>query len=299
MKKILLLILAALLLIAGFNGCPVTPTTTKKGLDFSLVVGLDKLSSGKTISVGETFYIHIEVTNYDKVPRVGKVCIRDDQDDIYGGITGEECTTFSVEAADVVEEEKKGFFGGKTEKVQPKIGDIYFPSSGDYSYGGLPITQKAKLFVTLRYAQDSIVGSSVAIPEPSSATLELEQEPAPVTVTARKEVTRREDAYKVSLSIQLAKEQQAKIFPPNFREEDENYLSFKAEMLPKILECKPEGTYSEEKLRQGLIQLKTKKYIKCSALIYEEEQTSLPLIITLKYGVELAREFPFTIAVEE
>lgn len=299
MKKILLLtLLAALLLIAGFNGCPVTPTA-KKGLDFSLVSGLDKLSYGKSISVKETFYVHIEVTNYDKVPRVGKVCIRDDQDDIYGGITGEECTTFSVKAAEVIEEEKKGFFGGKTEQVQPKIEDVYFPSSGDYRYEGLPITQKAKLFVTLRYAQDSIIGGSVAIPEPSSEALELKQDPAPVTVTARKEVTKREGAYKVSLSILLAKEQQAKIFPPNFKEEDENYLSFKAEMLPKTLECEPEGTYSEEKLRQGLIELKTKKYIKCSTLIYEEEQTSWPLMITLKYGVELAKEFPFTIAIGE
>lgn len=303
MKKVLaLLILVALLLIAGFNGCPaITPTTTKKGLDFSLVTGLDKLSYGKTISIGETFYVHVYTENYDKVARSGEVCIRDDQDSIYGGIKGEECSRFSVEAAEVIEEEKKGFFGGAAEKVQPGDGDLFFPSSGEYYYENLPITQKANLFVTLRYVQDSIIGApgGVAVPEPSSEVIELEQEPAPISVRAEKSVTRREDAYKVLLSIQLTKEQQAKIFPPDFKEENENYLSFEAKMLPKTLECEPEGTYSEEKLREGLIEIKTKKYIKCSTLIYEEEQTSWPFVIKLNYGVELAKEFPFTIAVEK
>lgn len=300
MKKVfMLLILAALLLIVGFNGCPTGGTTTKKGLDFSLATGLDQLSYGKTVSVGETFSIQINIENYDKVPRGGEVCIRDDQDDIYGGISGKECTTFSVRAAEVIEEKKKGFFGGAAEGVQAGTATIYFPSSGEYSYSGG--TQKAKLFVTLKYVQDSIIGApgGVPVPEPTSEMLELEQEAAPISVSGvEKSVTKKEGAYKVSLSIQLSKEQQAKIFPPNFKKEDENYISFKAEMLPKILECEPEGTYSKEKLQQGLIEIKTKKYIKCFTLIGEEEQTSLPLAIRLNYGVELVKEFPFTIAAE-
>jgi len=295
MKKVLiLLMLVALLLIAGFNGCPVP--SAKKGLDFSLVTGLDKLSYGKTVSVDERFYVHVYIENYDKVQKSGEVCVRDDQDSIYGGIRGEECSMFSVKAAEVIEEEKKGFLGGAGEKVQAGSADLFFPSSGEYYYENLPITQKAKLFATLKYVQDSIIGGSVAIPEPSSEMLELEQEPAPIGVSAEKSVTRREDAYKVLLSILLTKEQQVKIFSPNFKEE--NYLSFKAQLTPKTLECEPEGTYSEEKLRQGLIEIKTKKYIKCSTLIYEEEQTSWPFVIKLNYGVEIAKEFPFTIAVE-
>ena len=67
-------------------------------------------------------------------------------------------------------------------------------------------------------------------------------------------------------------------------------------MLPQTLECEPEGTYDESMLGQNLIELKNKKFIRCSTFVYEEEQ-SWPLQIKLDYGVEINKEFPFTIKV--
>lgn len=295
LNKLLLIVTLSLLLmgIAAMEGCPST-TASKTGLDFVLGTGTDRLSSGDTVTLGELFYIDLNIENYDKIAKAGKIYIKDNMDDVYEGVA-EDSVLFSVDAAEVFEKEAEGIFGRQTEKAEPGVTNLVFPSSGEYRYIGLRSTQPAKLIITAEYSKNSVISSSVNVPEPSSETLQLDQEPAPVSARVSKSVTKREEGYKVALDIELTKQSDAVVYSPDFK--NENYIHFAAEMAPKILECVPEGSYDKNMLGKGLIELKNKKFIRCSAFVYEEEQ-AWPLEIKLDYGVRLKKEFPFTIKVE-
>ncbi len=296
MRVITLLTIAALSVllmgVTAIEGC--SQTSSKTGLDFSLESGIDKLSSGKTINLGDVFYISLKIENYDKTSKSGEVCVKDNMDNSYEGIS-EECVPFSVIGAEGSESESKSLFQ-KSSGTEPGVTTIIFPSADNYKYSKLPATQSAKLIITAKYSQSEIVNApaGISVPEPVSEKITLNKEPSPVSISVDKSVTNREEGYKILLGIQLTKQQDASLYSPDFN--DENYIHFSAEMMPQKLECVPEGTYDNQKLAKGLIELKSKKFISCSAFVYEEEQT-WPLQIKLNYGVEIKKEVPFTIKV--
>jgi len=303
-KNILLkisLVLLLFLLVCGQSSCPTTSTkAAKTGIDFVLISGVDKLSDGKIISQGDTFNIQVHIENYDKQSRSGQVCITDNMDNAFGGIESQ-CTPFYVKAAEVITEKKQqsGLFASSQEQVQPSTAEVFFPTSGDYMYKNLPVTQSAKAILSLKYSLSSRASTleGVKVPTPETEALNMEQEPAPVTVSVDKSVSRKEGAYKISLDIGLTKDSSATLYPPDMKEENKNYIYFKASMSPQTLECEPSGTYDQNKFSQGLVELKNTKFIKCSTLV-DIQEGQWPFTIDLNYGVELKKEIPFTIKVE-
>jgi len=300
-KEVLMVIAVLSLLIVGASGCELPgggggTTASKTGLDFSLVSGFDKISSGKVTNLGDAMKVQIRIENYDKKERAGEICIRDDLDDSYGGVTSQ-CTPFAVGEAEVTE--SGGGFFGKTEQVQPGTTDILLPTGGEFVYTGIPITQTANIYITASYEQESRIEApnGVSVPSPETETIQLNQEPAPITASVEKSISRQQDAYKLNLGITLTKQQTVEIFSPGFGKK--GVLSFKAEMPPRTLTCEPAGSYNQELFMQGLLELESKKFINCFSLVDVAEQTRWPLVLNVNYGVKLEKNFPFTITVEE
>jgi hypothetical protein len=119
-----------LLFVSGIEGCDGGTDASKTGLDFSATTGIDYISAGKTLNLGDSFYVGVKIENYDKQPRTGYVCIRDDVADSFGGIKSEECKPFNVKSAETT--------GGKNSKTEPGTMEIDFPSAGEYSYNDIP-----------------------------------------------------------------------------------------------------------------------------------------------------------------
>jgi len=292
------LVLLLFLLVCGQSSCPTTSTTASKtGIDFALVSGVDKLSSNKVISQGDTFNIQVHIENYDKQARSGQVCITDTMDNAFGGIESQ-CVPFYLKAAEVIAAKKQSFFGS-AEQLQPATAEVFFPASGEYMYKNLDVTLTAKAIVSLKYSQTSRASTlqGIKVPTPETEMLSMEQEPSPVSVSVEKTVSKKEDSYKVSLNIGLSKSSSATLYPLDMKEENKNYISFKASMTPQTLECEPSGTYDQNKFSQGLVELKNTKFIKCSTLV-DIQEGQWPFTIDLSYGVELKKEIPFTIKVE-
>lgn len=288
-----IIVLSLLLLgVSTLEGCPSTTSASKSGLDFSLEPGLNKLSSGKTISQGELFYVTLRIENYDTKEKTGIACIKDDMDDVYGGIK-EGCIPFKVPGAEETSPESKSKFMSKKTDINPGISKINFPSSSEYQYSGLPATQNAKLMITTKYSQSSVISSpkGISVREPTEM-IQLSQIPAPISISVEKSATKREEGHKISLDIKMNKQSDATIYSPDFK--NENYLYMAAEMPPKTLECEPIGNYDKELLGKSLVEIKNKNFIRCSTLVYEEDQT-WPLQIRLDYGVKIKKEFSFII----
>ncbi len=276
------LIAAIAILLLGVEACP---QAARSGIDFSALSGIDRLYSGKSLANDENFYVFFQINNYDSTSRNGQLCIRDDIDDSYGGISSQgECASFFVKGAEQI--------GQKTE---PGTTTVAFPSTGNYKYSGMPITQAAKIKASLRYLQSSRISAVVNAPEPQQETIALKQDPAVVSVAGEKTTRRKENVYEIALGITLSK-QQGKTFNVDFTKQ--NVISFMAEMKPLALECTPQGSYSEELFRQGFLELEKQRFLNCKALTNTAEQTSYPLLLTLNYGVELEKEFSFSIKAE-
>ncbi len=307
-EKILILILSLsilLLFVCGQVGCPSLPgegEAKRTGLDFSLISGIDYLTGGKVIEQGETFYIGIKIENYDQKPKNGQVCIKDNIDDGFGGVSSEgngECKLFNVKAAEIIKKETTGITGKKiSEEIKPAVITIYFPETAEYNYNNLPLMLRAyegKLFVSLRYRQISQATATVTVPGPEQPL--LSQEPAPILVSVVKSIRKKQEAYKVDLDVLLRKQQVAKltrIFSWDFSKENVTYFS--AEMVPLTMSCTVAG-----KSITDIIEFENEKLVKCSTPVYlaEEVQQSYPLIITLDYGVALEKSYAFGIKTEE
>ena len=134
-SAILLALILASLLLTGQTGCPqsgVGTTTTgtqspstsasQYGLDFSLIPGIGMLSDGSKITLGETFNVGVHLENYDSKPRSGRMCVKDDIDDAYGGVeTSCNMIPFSVREAQL---------DGTGKVVKAGSTDLQFPASG-------------------------------------------------------------------------------------------------------------------------------------------------------------------------
>ena len=290
MKTIYIFIAIAFLalLLLGAEGCPVPsgPGTSSTGastygIDFSPAPGVGYLSAGKNIYLGDTVNAKVHLENYDTQSHSGKVCVKDNIAEEYGGIS-EDCQNFLLKNAETIKT-------GTSEQLQSSKIDIVFPTDAEYSYHDIPINHQAKLFIELQYVQSAKVTGAVNVPTPETEKLVLEQSPAPVTASIEKRVSKTTEGYKVYLEITLNKVMSdAKIYSPDFGKE--NALSLKFENTLLNFKCTPDlGTL-------GLIDFESTKFIRCSAVV-NEDTVSYPLIIGLDYGVKVTREYGFNINV--
>lgn len=288
-------LIVLLIFISGQQGCEQQTEAKKTGIDYSLVTGLDYLSAGRILQQGDSFYVGIKIENYDEKERTGQICIRDNIADTHGGILSEgsgECNFFRVRSADVIEKEVSSF-GGKTIKkeINPGKTEIYFPEGAEYSFYGLPSMlqpYQGKLFVSLQYRETTQATATITIPDVAQPV--LSQDPAPIVISVSKSIHKKQDGYKVDLNIILKKQQKARIFSPDFSQENVTY--FNIEMMPQTIQC----TISGEPVG-NLIEFENERLIKCSTLIYTEGeiQQSYPLVIILDYGVAIEKDYPFSI----
>ncbi|MBU2523245.1 MAG: hypothetical protein KKE23_03070 [Nanoarchaeota archaeon] len=299
MNLILLTIILASLLLTGQTGCPQQAgigTTTSSdqqyqstsassyGLDYSLIKGVGMLSEGSKVTLGETFNVGLHIENYDSKPRSGRACIRDDMDDAYGGVeTACNMVLFNVREAQ---------FDEKGNVVKAGSFDLQFPASGYYSYiKEFPLAQStAKLFINSEYVQSSSVQTSVSVPQPTSGSLSITQDPSPVKISIEKTILSEENNYKVNLGINFNNQlSNSEIWTPDFKKKG---ITFNIQMGNYPIECKSQGV-----LIGDYIEMENKKFITCSALV-PKEQITHPLLVNINYGVKLNKEFSFTIQKE-
>lgn len=290
-----------LLFVSGQEGCEMNDTSrqsSKTGLSFSLITGVDYLYGGKTLYNGETFYVGVHIENYDPVARSGEVCISDNVADAYGGIISQEtgeCKFFNIGPAEIVKKETSGF-GEKTSKteVNPAKIDIYFPSSGYYQYKGLPkssVPWKQTLYVSLKYRHASQITGNVNVPTPAYEEIILNQETAPLLLSITKSIHKMQDLYQVDLNVKLEKVSDSQIFSYDFTQGNVSYFLLK--MPPQQLKC----TLSNGELVTDKVLIQKEKLIKCSTLVSlaGEVQQSYPLVAILDYGVKIDKSYPFNI----
>jgi len=278
----ILFVLATVLLL-GAEGCPQGTGTFstgagKYGIDFSPVSGIGYVSAGKTIYIDDIFNAKIHLENYDVQAHAGKLCMRDNIADAYGGIS-DECQLFQLKGAETI-------MSGGREQLQSSKTDILFPVEGEYSYTGIPIDQPAKIFVELQYVQTAKATGTINVPLPESEKIILEQTPAPITVGVEKTIRKVSSGYQIDLAITLTKSMSdAKIYSPEFSKENSLIISFNREVLD--FKCSPD-------INQGILEFANTKFIRCSALA-TQETVSYPLIISLDYGVKITRSYDFNI----
>jgi len=145
MKLIFTLILILFLLSSCIqNPFNKTPGNSGKGsLDVTILTS-PKLD-GKTLNEGDTFTVDVDVINSLDVPIQGRICLRDQTTDTFGGIssTGENCDNLDLAPAERLDDSGKLF---------PDKGTYLFPLDGDFSYRNLDVTSLPnQIFVDLFY----------------------------------------------------------------------------------------------------------------------------------------------------
>jgi len=282
MKKRLIysfLIFVLVILVLGVDSCPISSggvgqQTSKSGLDVSLVQGVGYFNQGMTLDQGDTFKIVLKINNYDTTEKSGTICVKDDKEDVYGGIF-DQCTPFYIQAADT-----------QGNVLQAASSTVYLPTSGEYKYDNLPIATSAKLFITIAYVQHSIIQGTVNVPMPEVEMITLAQTSAPVSVSAEKTVSKQGDQYKMSLGINLLKSDSSIILTTEDMKTD-NRIKFSAKLSNYNFDC-----------TQGIFEMENTKFIKCSALL-PLEQIGYPCLIYLDYGVKQTKTFDFKINAKE
>jgi LysM repeat protein len=290
------LIISSLIFISGQEGCsPTSDTSQKSGIDFSLIPRIDTLTSGKIIQPGETFYVGIKVSNYDKIDRQVKVCITDSIIDQYGGILSDGlCQEISVPAAEAKKVESSSLLGStSTEQITPGTRDVFFPEQGQFSYSGLPKMNQpfsSSLRVNIKYSEKNDATTTVYVPNQEQP--QIVQDPSQIMVNMQKSIYPQGNAYKVNLDLILSRNPGSRIFLQDFSEENENKTFFSAKLGGKPLECRT----SNNQIVSNILEIKDNKNLKCSALIYQGEQRQdYDFIVTLMYGVEISRDYGFMI----
>ncbi len=298
MSKIILisLIILSLVFISGQEGCtPTNPNSGKTGIDFSLISRTDTLTSGKTIQPGETFFIGIKVSNYDKKERQVKLCVKDSILDQYGGIPTEgNCQDISVPAAETVKKESSGLMGSSSsDEIIPGTKEVYFPEYGQYTYTGLPKMNQpfsSSITVNVKYLETNDATTTVYVPVQEQPP--IAQEPSQVMVSMQKSIYSQGDAYKVNLELTFTKNSGSKIFLQDFLEENENKTFFSAKLAGKPLDCRT----TNNQLVGNVLEIKDQKTLRCSTVLYQGAQRQdYDFITTMIYGVELSRDYSFSI----
>jgi hypothetical protein len=290
----LIFVFAVLVIVTGVEQCPMPQggggfggQPSKSGLDVSLVSGVGYFRSGMQIEQGDTFKILLEINNYDNTAKKGTICVKDNQDDAYGGIfVSGECSQFNLPAAD--------YQNGKI--LNPSSQKIVFPKSGDYSYYDVPIEAPAKIFVIYSYVQNSIAQGNVNVPSPEQETISMTQPSAPISVAVEKTISKQENQYKASLGITLSKQSNPEIAIYSQDMGTENSIGFTAKLSPTAMSSGYQMDCTEQ--NPGFLNMTNTKFIKCSSLL-PLEVSSYPLLVYTDYGVKVTKSFDFKIKSKE
>jgi len=246
------------------------------GVDFDLQTGLDKLSAGKNILLGQTFFVDVLIENYDSDAKSGQVCIRDDIDDAYGGVQ-DSCQQFKIPAA--------SYIGDTLES--PSSIDVAFPAGGAYTkYTGLPIDTDANLYVTISYGQHSVYSAAIKVPSPEQETVTVQGKPSPIQVSIEKTISGTEAGSMANLKIGFTTQGNYNVSSADFKRDG---VAFSTNFGQYTLNC--------PSIEGGFIEFKNTKFISCSASL-PREQITHPLLITLDYGVKLSKQYSFKIKKE-
>ncbi|MFC1685816.1 hypothetical protein ACFLZZ_02210 [Nanoarchaeota archaeon] len=291
MKSILILLVLAVFLVSGQQECAgggsggigekqqVSTSASTKGIDFSFEKGIEYLSSGKELRSGDIFYANLVIENSDERSKNGEICIRDDIDDIYGGISSE-CVPFQVKAA--VYEGDKLLETGRT--------NVLF---GSYIYEDFPIDQSVTAYFTLKYIDQSRMETVVPVPEPETERLSVVKKPSPLDLTVEKRVSLKSSGYGVDLTMQVRKESGIKITTQDSSREG-------VVLIPQLSGADVICDYTDPSTK--FLEFKERSstsIIKCQALLPKEENINYPLLIDLSYGVELEKKLTFKLEKEE
>ncbi len=294
-RVLILFLLLSIFIVSGQQGCPPQgggpgtttdgqrqPTTEAQrvGVDFSLVEGIDFIYRGKKIQENEPFSVNFVIENSAELRKGGTICIRDDLEDVYGGIKSETCKAFNVGGA--------VYEGGKIVSV----GKTNVVFEGPYKYVGLPISQDINLFIKMRYADMTSASAPVAVPEPQSERLQVTQAPSPLRVTMEKTVSPREEGYLVSLGIEMRNtKSDTSIYTQDYTKKG---VIFNPRFSQTRLEC----DYTQLAVKYVEIDPSTNtKFIKCSGLL-PREQITYPFVLDLIYGVEVNKKITFRVEKE-
>lgn len=294
-KYIFVLLVLAVFLVSGQQECagPIgpggvsqgidkakqqIPLTGQEGIDFSFKEGIEYLSNGKEVRSGDEVFVNILVTNQDDSPRIGEVCIRDDVEDIYGGIISQ-CKPFIIIGA-VYEGEKI-----------IEIGEVPI-LFGVYTYEEFPLNQDVTVFATLKY-QDSVQFEGiVAIPGEETEKIPVSKKPSPLTATVDKRTSLKSGGYNVDLTIKFTKDRKVKIYSPDYSKEG---LILNPRISTQSMDC----AYTDRSV--NFLEFKegsSTSIIKCQALLPKEESIKYPLLLGTQYGVELEKKFTFKLKKE-
>jgi len=165
--KRLVIFLIFLVLVSGcdFRGNPGTLQSVTGGIDFSFYGLPDKLMNDMP------FTVNLDIFNYmtKKMDKNIKVCLGDVHPDDYSTLSGEECKTISMEAANVIENQN-----GQLETL-PEQQRVEFPGNNrEYAYRNLefgPVT----FFVTVGYPVDTTLSRNIYLLYPSFLSDEDEE----------------------------------------------------------------------------------------------------------------------------
>ena len=288
-KLAILFLLLSIFLISGQQGCPsgttntggtggTTPSTSaqKSGVDFSFVQGLDYLYSGKKLVQDQTFYVKVNVENSDKAPKSITLCLQDNIEDMYSGLR-KECQTLMVKGA---------VYDSNNKLIE--IGS-YPATFGEFKYSSLPISQDITLYATATYADQSSASGQANIPLPESESISITQSPSPLTVKVQKDVSPREEGYKVTLGIDLSNTNSGvSITTPDFNKPG---LIIDPKLSAQQLDCE----YSDIPTKYVQFDAdRNTKFIRCSALL-PKETIAYPFVMQMYYGVKLTKQFTFRV----
>ena len=269
------LLIIVLMFSLGQQGCQM-PSQKEKlptGLHTQILSGVDYISQGKQINVGDSFYVGFKLTNYDAKPRQGQVCIKDNLDDYYGGIS-QQCLPFNVNQANIITGT------GKKTSVEPSTIEVVFPQQGQgqYSYQNLNVQLPATIYTNIVYTQSNTYSSTLSVPTPETESQHLTSD-EPVSVSVTKTIHSMSDHYEIALEITLTKVKDVDVMSPDFKQKA---LLFGINALPLNFECKSQ---SQGFMNQALIDFNNERLIKCNAVTTSKEETAYPLQIRLDYGV--------------
>ncbi len=289
---LILLLIFSLIFISGQEGCEGSTNAKKTGVDFSLISRQDTLSAGKTLQLGETFYVGIRVENYDKKERQVEVCIQDSISDQYSGITDSgNCQQQYLPAAEIIKTQSSGTFSSAKEEIVPGVKEVFFPQQGQYSYKDLfKMNQpySSNLIVTVRYPETSQATTAIYVPNVEQPS--LIQDPSQIMVYLQKSVYPQGDAYKVNLDLTFSKNPNSKIFLSDFVTENKTYFDVK--MASQSLDCKTTNGIPVG----NILEIQKIKTIRCSTLVYQGAQRQdYGFVLTMIYGVVLQKTYGFSI----
>lgn len=290
---IVILLFALLVSISGLDsGCGGSSNAQKTGVDFSLIQRQDTLYSGKTLQLGETFYVGVRLENYDKVERQVEICIEDTVLDQYQGITSSQgCQQESLPAAEIIKTESSGAFSSSKETLTPGVKEVFFPQQGQFSYKGLQSMNKvfpSNLIVTVRYPETTRATTAVYVPDTEQPA--LTQDPSQIMAYMTKSVYPQGNAYKVSLDITLRKNSNSQIFLQDFQTENKTY--FDVRLASQMMAC----TTTNGVPVTNTLEIKNDKTVRCSTTVYQGAQRQdYDLAITMMYGVVLKKTYGFSI----